>query len=49
MAGNRCRRKITFSLCIYFYLLDMKPYEYITYSHKKLNIIFNNNNILRGC
>lgn len=35
MADNRCRRKITFSLYVYLYLLDIKPYEYITYAHKK--------------
>lgn len=33
-AGNRPRRKVTFSLCIYLYLLGIKPYEYNTYLHK---------------
>lgn len=39
VASNRHRRKITFSLYIYLYLLDIKPYDYTTYAHNKILII----------
>lgn len=48
MAGNMPRRRVTVSLYIYLYLLDVKSYEYNTHLHKKLNVIFNNK-ILKGC